>query len=587
MLLRYLLPFAGALLGTSATNIVRHAGDDSPPCGGDTPSDVTVDRQDQIDGTTKTTTVTTCPDGSTETMIVTHKIELSWKIRYVDIHSVHIEIDKEDFILANYNNGKKKNNPPGYYLIETHQLTKGLWDYFAFYYFKYGSVYSHGWNTRKNNICLASNTHLELIHGEIKTGVVEPFKDFFGQNNPEDFYQLCSSDHQDECWIGNDAVNFRNIETVLFTNQRSHCENAIGLYVRLDFLIEHNFLCDKGKKSCDPDADDDDDDEGEPIPNPNPGEGEGEGEGGKKCVDAAGNKVSCKDTLKPLNVLIGGKNIKIGSLTFVLGVDFDISPDDYHEVTPKMLNNGFWLYFKQFYERFQGLQKIGDYNLEHICLGYENGYVLHNFAQRESTTVSAKVEQFTKAGVGSDKFQLCYENECFQNTNGFRQKCAYTINEKACDGEMNLYVRMNVYKAVVALWEEDIQTEIEIIRTEPEETCDDNNEFVIMNEAKDKIQQRIKVANQLNAQLEAEINGLEEKVAAQISEIAQAGQERMESIVHTVKNMATCDFTLDVDGYGVWFTNHVNDSDMDNWFNESDKVIANLLTLKSHNCCVP
>jgi len=432
----------------------------TPPCNGQNPTDVKVTRT-PIENGEKTVTHLTCPDGTTETRTETRVDDGGWKIEYIDIGEFSIGVDKEDFLLES-TSASRNMEKKGYVLLTTDMITKGVWGYFSYYYLKYGGVYSHGFKTKSDAICIDKFIQMHLIHAEVKEGILEIAQEWQKKKRPGDsFYQLCggNSDGGQTCYGSNDAVNFRNFNSLFVDASKSNCQKAIGIYVRVDFLRTTKEWEDVWDPNWDPEHC------SEP-PCPGPGNGRPQ-----TCYNHLGDPEDCSSQIKPVVALIGGVIVRMNAFTFVLADDDIVDKKKYSLVTPEMMQNGFWVYFKQFYDRFQGIIEYDNY-VENtggeICLG--EGYRLHNFLKKEATTAFAKVEQFAKDGPGNLRQQLCYNDQCYTDVESFREKLDFSLAEGSCGGKYNLYVLYRLRVAILKTWKANMKTTIEVVKTGPPPT---------------------------------------------------------------------------------------------------------------------
>lgn len=463
MRLLLLVSALGAIYARKKVTRTTDLDPNEPACSGQNPRSTDVDTSILENGSTKTVTNYVCPDGSLETRTDITSTETNLKINFVRLSDYKIHMDLDTFLLHNAVDNRKI--PEGWTTVDIGMISQGLWGYFAYYYSVWGGVHSFGWNVNSHIVCLAKSRQLKLTHGHFKSGESCVSDQLLNNDNAQGEYKFCASkplnaDGSQTCWDADDAVAFRDTES-LVVGKNNGCRKGLLLLVKISFINDNEIKW-KGSPEEEPE-------DGNTFINP---DGDGKGEG-RECGGHTG--VSCKDNLKPINVLIGGKKVRMGSAEFILG-EHEKKSRKYVIVTPKMLNNGFWVLFKRWYSKFRGLKTFGTYTSESVCLG-EGGYKLHSFADVEAqidlavSEIETTNQLFSTEGPGNGKYQLCQNDVCFENPADFKNSVEFAVNKGVCNMSMNLYVTRAVYLAVTATWDETVIHEVVVIKTE-EEDCD-------------------------------------------------------------------------------------------------------------------
>lgn len=415
-------------------------------CGG--PENVAsqdVTEEKLANGDTKKTTISKCKDGTKHRKVETYGSTVELKIDVVQMADFQANFENDYFILNNFDD---EDPPPGYHLVTGKMFQHGLWGYFATYYFAMGGVYSiKGWSRSASSnfqICIAGNFQLKTIHKEQDLSTfIRPHSDFQVANVQtagSTMYQICSDDQT--CYDNEAAQLFRALKNIIMIKDKK-CKNYIGLWVKEKFLIDIGIPL--------PEI---------PNPNPNPNPSGCQREGG------------CAGQL-PINVFIGGRNVKLGSWTFILGVHDVVNLKKYVIVTPKMLNLNFWFYFKKWYTRFQSIKNVGPWDHESICLGpIGKGYRIKSFVPDDHEPVPeldsvddvlTYADEFAIDNVDKvTKYNLCYNGVCYDDPAVFREKLSYNVNKDSCGGNMNLYVQTKIYNAIIATWTEEEHSNVNV-----------------------------------------------------------------------------------------------------------------------------
>jgi len=408
------------------------------------------DVSELADGTIKTVTVYKCMDGTTETKTKTKKKTTKKKIEKVKISEFQANIDFDTFILHNYN----EKSPKGWMKVDMQMLSQDIWGYFAYYYSVYGGVHSFGFDGPvKNQICIDQMGELLLGHAaqpeDSWITIAEEYQDENGESiaKPEGSYPICSSSDNsaDSCWSSDDAVDFRSTSSLVL-DRNTGCPRGLALAIKVEWL-DQNKIEYRGKK--DPN-------------NPNPGPP-------SKCKKNG----TCKDELKPTNIFIGGKRIKISANTFILGDDEIINHTKYIIVTPKMLINGMWDIFKDiFYSKFQGLASQDWVDTGAVCLGkgfrIENvDKNVHDAADEIKDAANTYSEKYAVDPPGVNKFQICQGGTCYNSVDDWMlSRPDFGVSEGTCGGRYNLYVYMRVYDALRETWDENVEETFDLIKTD-------------------------------------------------------------------------------------------------------------------------